>query len=136
MSAIDCPSAWINIEDPNNPGKTLQILNVAPYLTPEVLEELLKALSATTPKASIVNVAVAGDKLSHTFQDGTKKFLVRSEKVSEIKYNFSEVDYDLNKRLTITSGGFLKESGLLLTGKSIYFTADKNNVDVEILEWL
>lgn len=89
---------------------------------------------AKNTKVTIVNVANSGTKTTFNFQDGVKSFTIRSEKVTEIKYNFDEADYDANKKATITSGGFLKLSGLDLTGGKIFFDTDKNNVDIEILE--
>lgn len=93
----------------------------------------LLQLFATQSKETIKQV-IADEKNSHLFTTGTKKLFIRSEKAVEIKYSFSEANFDDAKYLTITSGGFLEQSGLYLTSKSIFFKSDKDT-DVEILEW-
>lgn len=118
-----------------NARELYKIIGDVAYLNVNAIlsEDALKFLFSTTPKATIIS-ATALSKNSHTFEDGTKKFLIRSEKVTKIKYNFSEADYDDNKKLTITSGGHLKEENVFLENVSIYFDTDLN-ADVEILEW-
>lgn len=121
---INAPSSWITLPD----GSTY--LNVNALLDSEALKVLLSA----TPKITVISVTNSGTKTSHPFQDGVKQIIVRCEKVTEIKYNFDETDFDGGIKSTITSGGFLKLAGLNFTGKSLFFETDRNNVDVEILE--
>lgn len=90
-------------------------------------------LISSTPKITIINSS-AGAKKTHNFQSGVKQFTIRSEKVTEIKYNYNETDYDGNIKATITSGGVLEVKDLKLNSLSIYFDTDKN-ADVEIIEW-
>jgi hypothetical protein len=104
-------------------------LNVNALLSPSILLQLF----ATQARETIITVN-ADEKAFHTFTNGTKKFFIRSEKVVEIKYSFDENNFDNNNQLTITSGGFLEQSGLYLVGKTIYFKSDKNT-EIEILEW-
>lgn len=92
---------------------------------------------AQLPKATIKNVANSATKESFIFETGCKRFSFRCEKVITILYNFSEVDFDAGKKLTITSGGLLKESGLNLpAGTTIFFETSSNNRDIEILQWV
>jgi len=120
---INSPEAW-------------KTINGEMYLNVNALfdSEAFKVLFSTTPKITIKNVSSAGTKTTHLFQDGVKQIFIRCEKVTEIKYNFDESDFDGGKKAIITSGGFLKLSGLDFTGKSIFFETDVSSVDVEILE--
>lgn len=104
-------------------------LNVNALLDPENFPVIF----ATTSKVTVVD-ANAGDKKSHTFTNGTKQILIRSEKVAQIKYNFDEAAFDSGLKATITSGGYLKLDGLYLQDVSIYFETDENNVKIEIIE--
>lgn len=126
MSLIDDFRSWFNFGG-------YQYLRTKPLLDGP---EGLKALLGSTPKATIINVAASGVKTTHTFSDNLRSLMIRCEKVTEIKYNFNEADYDLDKKLTITSGGFLALSGLDFNSEKIFFETDRNNVDVEILEIL
>ena len=120
---INATEAWFT--DSN--GKMW--LNVNALLSSGALQQLFATQSKETIKPII-----ADEKNSHLFTNGTKKFFIRSEKVVEIKYSFEEDNFDAENYLTITSGGFLEQSGLYLTGKTIFFKADKDT-DIEILEW-
>lgn len=120
---INAPSSWITIGNET-------YLNVNALLSPAFLSVLL----SSNVKPTIKTVATAGNKESHSFQDNLKQFILRSEKATTIRYNFNEADFDSGKKLTITSGGFLKLSGLDFTNKTIYFETDRNNIDVEIIE--
>lgn len=109
-------------------------LGVDAALDPSVIEDLIGALFAGDSKITIKEVVVSGTKESHDLTDGLNQLIVRCEKVTEIKYNFDEDEFDAGNKATITSGGFLKLEGLNFTGKTFYFEADRNNVDVEIIE--
>lgn len=91
---------------------------------------------ADTPVVRIIEAEDKNTKYDFTFTEGTKTLLIRSEKVAQIKYNFNEVSFDDGVKLTITSGGYLMLSGLTLkAGLQFFFECDKDNVDLEILEW-
>lgn len=90
----------------------------------------------TNPTITIVNVPLKEIKKSFTFLEGTKKFFIKSEKAIKIMYNYNEVDFDANKKATITDGGFLVEDRLNLpSGVKIFFETDKDNVDIEFTQW-
>lgn len=128
MSLIDECKAWFV------DGEKV-FLRVLAQLDPDFIDTFTGLFLSKLPKATILNNATSGTKQSHAFAEGTKQFLIRCEKVVEIKYNFNETDYDNNKRLTITSGGHLQQAGLYLENKTIYFNTSTGNRDVEILEW-
>lgn len=97
-------------------------------------ETALDQLFSSNKKITIISVANAGDKQTHIFQENVRQIIIRCEKVTTIKYNFDETDYDANKKATITSGGQLKLTGLKWEASSIFFDTDKNNMDIEITE--
>lgn len=94
----------------------------------------LPLLFAVTPKITLVPVPLVATKMTHTFTNGTKQLLIKSEKVTNIRYNFSEALFDAGEKSTITSGGVLSLVGLYFTGVSIYFETDIPGATVEILE--
>ena len=128
MSLIDECKAWyVNGEK--------VFLRVLAQLDPDFIDLLVGKFLSKEPLITIKSEASAGAKQSHVFANGTKQFLIRCEKVVEIKYNFDETDYDNGIKATITSGGFLQQTGLTLEDKTIYFNTQTGNRDVEILEW-
>lgn len=91
---------------------------------------------STLPIETIINSGVSNNKNTHAFSDNVKQFMIRSEKVVEIKYSFDEFRFDLGNKLTITSGGILEMKLLdLPSGTEFYFSIVQPNIDVEILEW-
>ena len=126
MNLINECTAWV-VTTVGSVSKSF--LRVIAAIDPDTLSELFASDFKGTPIS--VN---SGVKTGHTFTNGTRKFLIRSEKVTEILYNFDENDFDANILLTITSGGHLKEDLLYLENKTIYFKTDKNTI-VEISEW-
>lgn len=128
MSLIDECKAWFV------DGEKV-FLRVLTQIDPDYIDFFIGKFLSREPIITVMSEPLPGAKQSHTFVDGTKQFLIRCEKVVEIKYNFNEADYDNGKMATITSGGFLKQTGLTLINKTIYFNTSTGNRDVEILEW-
>lgn len=103
----------------------------------QALDDLAALLFSTTPTESIFEVSSPDEKQSHTFQDGTKQFILKIEatKASDFTYSFDETKFDAGTRQSVAQGGRLKMVHVNLTGKTIYFSAPKSNLKFEILEW-
>ena len=100
------------------------------------VSNITEASAKGPPLGTIINTGASGSKNNHEFQEKTKIFQIKTEKVVDILYNFNETDFDNNILFTITSGGAKKETGLYLdAGVTIYFKVNMPNVDVEIEEW-
>jgi len=112
-------------------------LRVLMLFDSQALDDLSAILFATTPTENVFSIATGGDKKSHTFQDGTKQFILKTEatKASDLTYSFDEIKYDAGNRLSLSQGEQLKIVHVNLTGRTIYFTAAKSNLKIEILEW-
>lgn len=100
-------------------------------------DQLLEAIIVKDPKLSVETIATAGQKKSHTFRDGTKRFIITTgQKLSSIFYNWNEADYDNNILHSVDEGSYYEAIGTDLVGKTIYFTSDTDGVNIEIEEWI
>jgi hypothetical protein len=100
-------------------------------------DQLLEAIIVNDPKLTVKEITTAGTKQSHSFRDGTKRFNVTSgEKLTAFYYNWNETDFDAGIFHSVDEGGDYEIIGTGLTAKTLYFKTEKNNVEIEIEEWL
>lgn len=81
-----------------------------------------------------VNAAVSGTEYSQVLSSNTKKILIRARQNAKLQVAFAAGTTGTNY-ISVELGASLTIGDLLLTGKTIYFQANKTSVDVEILEW-
>lgn len=99
-------------------------------------DESFEPIVVSTPKLTVVDCPTANEKKSHTFEDGVKKFFFNSgRRLTVIKFNWNEGDFDNGIVHEIDEGGDYSRAGLDLVGKTIYFSCDESNSKVEIEEW-
>ena len=88
---------------------------------------------ATNPIIYNVTAVTAGTEYSQALSVGAKKFMIRCRDICNLKLAFTSGDSLINW-VTISRGCVFSEENIKLNG-SLFFTADKSNVVVEILEW-
>lgn len=91
----------------------------------------------STPQITVVEATNNGDKYSHTFSTGARRFtLMHSvEKCAVISYNWNETDFDNDIFATIDDGAEYGLRDVNLDGRTIYFKTDQDSIKVEIEEW-
>jgi hypothetical protein len=92
------------------------------------------AAAKVTPKITNINVALANTEGSHTLEDETKAFIIRTRDRATLQIAFVATESS-TKYITIPPNATYTEDSLELTGKTLYFQTDIPNSDVEILEW-
>lgn len=100
-------------------------------------DSTLEPLVVSDPFLSVLDCPDSSNVYEHTFRDGTKKIHFNSgQKLTLIKYNWNKSDLENGIFHTLDEGGEYYKGSLDLTGKTIYFKCDKDNVKIEIEEWL
>lgn len=93
-----------------------------------------KVTTATQPTIYNLPMTVAGTEYSQALSNATKKILIRSRDVSQIKFAFISGDTSLSW-ITIQPGAVYFEDNLSLDGAIIYLQSNKPAQVAEILEW-
>ena len=91
-------------------------------------------LASTTPKIYNVSVPLANTEVSQALTASTKYFMIKARGSSKLQFAFISTESSTNF-ITVPAGSSYSESGLSLTGKTIYFQTSKASETVEIMEW-
>lgn len=90
---------------------------------------------ARTPTISNVTTVVAGTEYSHTFQNDTKRFILKARGQNSILQIAFISGQTGTTFITLYQGVVYSEEDLDLQGLTIYFQSNKAGEIVEILEW-
>lgn len=89
---------------------------------------------ATAPVITNKSVATANTEESITLSSGVKKILLRVRGGARLQVAFASSE-SATKFITIPPGATYCESGLSLTGITLYFQTNLDSQTVELLEW-
>lgn len=90
---------------------------------------------STAPIITNLSAPSANTEVSHTFQDNTQKFHIKTRSsVADMQFAFTSGQSD-TVFITIPSGVTFTEDDLDLSGVTIFLQTDKGNQTIEILEW-
>lgn len=90
--------------------------------------------AATSPTITNLDVPTADTEVSHAFQAGLKKFLIRARGRSRIQFAFVSTESG-TKYITIKPNTSYYEQDLNLTGVTLYLQTSLASEKIEILEW-
>lgn len=91
-----------------------------------------QSLLGTSPIVFNVDAPTAMTELSLSLPEGTKKFILKSRKVSSLLVYWVSpmVDY-----ITVPLGGFYSRDALKLSGATVYFQSSIGNNVIEVEAW-
>lgn len=101
---------------------------------PLPVDATLSASSADTPTIFNVDASIPGTEYSQVLPDGTVSFLVRARNNAKLNLSYIENATDTTY-LTVMPGNIYIVESVRLTGRTIYFQANKSNTTVEIVTW-
>jgi len=124
-------------EEPTVAYRTVLVDKLGDLITPSnplPVEATFNVTNIGTPIIYNVDAIVKDTQYSQLLPDGTGQFLLRARNNAKLQIAYTSGQTNSNY-LTVISGNIYMVEAVKLTGKTVYFQANKDNTIVEIVAW-